>query len=485
MLNPTFLPLELIKQLPLVNGAIDLSKLMPLQGGGTHEIYRVEHTPPFLVKVVRRSIGNSQDALQATLKDLTDKYAHLYAHFGEDRCLLETRCIHKVSHNGIDAKDAIVSLVAFDTCFQNKDKFGFNTQAVETMEPKLKKDPHKYHAMNQNLLGESKTPFNEEDFLYFHDGFQDVFRLLDKEPSLREVMKEFLTKFKHYYQKTDQLLDFTGLDNVVFYKKDAQWQYKVGSVIKHETGNRAKQVLQAIASDPAVVKQSFENWTFIYFVPSWLRLLNATAAKLGMGRIVENITLSPSDSVYLSKMYEMLSLSERAMNNAQDGDVENALRYFREYAQQEKSHDTRVRHMMSKYYLSFLEKQPQRQADEITSFLNLMMDPKNEFPKEYWQEAQNIILGLKAKLETLGPLDPTFQEKIALVLRKIGYDTSAQASSLEKLSSMLAAASPFTGGSLEESSKTVTPLKTLQEASMKKSAENNQTDVAFKPSLMH
>ncbi|MGD9592570.1 MAG: hypothetical protein AB7V32_08630 [Candidatus Berkiella sp.] len=478
MLNSSFLSLDLINQLPLVNGAIDLSKLTPLQGGGTHDIYQVDHKPPFLVKVIRKTIGESQASLKTTLKDLTEKYEKLYAHFGENRCLLETRCIHKVSHDGVNAKDAIISLVTFDPCFKNKHKFGFNTQAVETMEPKLKKEKQKYHAMNASLLGDSFAPFNENDFLYFHDEFEKVFGLLQTEPSLREVMKEFLTKFKQYYQETDQLLDFTGLDNVVFYKNQDQWEFKVGSVIKHETGKRALDVLRTIATTPSLVKESFENWTFVYFVPSWLRLLNATGAKLGMSRVIENIKLTNSDSEHLSKMYEMLSDAERAMNNAQDGDFDSALHHFKQHAQQEEHHDTRVRHMMCKYYLEFLKIEPQRQADKIAFMLNLISDPKNEYPKQYWQEAQSIMLGLKDKLTAFEPIDLALQQKLDCALKKIGYVSTDEETPLSKLSSLLNTPASLIV-TLDEPGETVTPLHKL------KSKESTAVELNPTSSIAH
>ncbi len=422
MLAPIFLSLDILKDLPMVDGAIDLGKLIKLPGGGTHDIYKLNDNPTFLLKVIRNSLGNDKVTLQRRLDELTSKYAKLYEVFGYERCLLETRSIQKVKQtDDIDVKDAIISLVAFDDCFQKNEKFGFNTQAIETIESKLKADPSKYHKMNLSLLGNeaSGEAFNQEDFLFFHQSLSPIFERLEKEASLRAVMKDFLVKFKDYYQQTDQLLDFTGQDNVVFYKNSDTWQYKVGSVIKHETGKRAVSTLRAIDGNPEIVDKSFEDWTFIYFVPSWLRMVNAIGAKLGMGQIIENVPISARDSENLSKMYERLPPHTRAINAAEDNDFEKSLDFFKQHAHTEKDHDTRVRHLMCKCYAQ--AGLPMRPREEIVTFVNLMLDPKNEFPEPYWNEVREVLLKLNEKLEQHGPLDAQTTIKLDATLRKVGH----------------------------------------------------------------
>jgi len=425
MLSSALNPQEALKQLPTDNGAIDLSKLIQLQGGGTHDIYRLNSHSPFLIKVVKRSVGNEQPVLEAKLADLSDKYAKLYAAFGTERCLQEVRSIQRIKpKDSPTAQDAIVSLVTFDTCFQSKNKFGFNTEAVETKEYKLKIKPAQYRAMNQFLLGKDKSSltFDKDEFLFFHESFRPIFAKLEQEPGLRTVMQEFLAKFKRYYQETDQLLDFTGLDNVVFYQDaNDQWQYKVGSVIKTETGKRAVRLIAQIDTHPAVVKGSFEDWTHIYFVPSWCRVLNATAALLGMDRIIDNITLSQKDSENLAKMYEMLPLSERAVNCAEGNDFFNAQLFFTQYQSIEKEHDTWSRHMLGKLYWNYVKQDAKRQPPLNTAlFISLLIDPKNTFPEATWDEVRCAILGLQAQLETEGLADIELKHKIDAMLARIG-----------------------------------------------------------------
>ncbi len=402
MVGNQFRGLEHLKELPMNNGAIDLSKLIKMPGGGTHDIYRIGDNPTFLLKVVRDSIGNENDVLQQKLTNLTIKYAELYKTFGEDRCLVEKRCIHLIKEKeGAFPQNAVVSFVAYDNCFKNENKFGFNTEAVETMEHKIKANPLKYHLMNKSLMGDKKSDisFSLEDFLLFHESFRPIFSKLESEPSLQAVMKEFLEKFRSYYKQTDQLMDFTGLDNVVFYKEGEKWQYKVGSVIKHETGKHSREMIRAIDADPSIVQKSFKNWTPIFFVPSWVRILNATAAKLGMEKIVEDITVSQKDSENLSRMFEMLSLNERAVFSVQDKEFEEALRLFKQYQSTEKDHDTRVRYFLGVNYCRNLQNQEaKRPKQEIKAFLELLMDPKNVYPEPEKAKVDSVIHELQAKL---------------------------------------------------------------------------------------
>lgn len=325
------------KELPFDGGAIDLNKLIKVKISGTHVIYKLNDTPLFLLKIIKESIGKDLQTLETILNDLINKYNTLYHVFGESRCLIEHRLIHSVKENKESiTKNAIISIVKYDKCFESKEKFGFVTEAIETSERKIQANPLKYHQMNMSLLGDElpKEPFDSELFLYFYESFRPIFQLLDKEESLKDVMAEFLEKFKIYYYQTGQFMDFTGSDNVLFYKENNIWKYKIGNVIKVETREKIKSMIQEIRVNPASVK---EDWTNIFFAPSWIRALNATGEQLKLGRIIEDITLSKEDSENLFKIHQMLPLYYRAILHAQEQDFEKALAFFKNIRQLRKS----------------------------------------------------------------------------------------------------------------------------------------------------
>ncbi len=304
----------LLEQFPMENGAIDLSKLILLPVGSTHQIYKVPGNDNILLKVVIESLYYDDELRKKKYATLKNDYAKLYQSFGQERCLVESRFIRKIKDpNSPESLEAIVSLVNFDNCFQSEHRFGFVAESIEANEMLLRDKTAQYHAMNQALLGtENEVAFNEEDFLIFHKSFQTLFKHLDKDPALKEVMREFLGKFKKYYVETGALFDLIGPDNVLFYKdKNGDWQYKVGAVLKELSRDKTLEVLDEVKTNPAAVQASFENWVPVFYMPSCLRILNATAKKLGMDKVVSDISISQNESENLAKMYEMLSLSER------------------------------------------------------------------------------------------------------------------------------------------------------------------------------
>lgn len=392
-----------LNELPLVDGAIDLTQFIKIPGGGTHDIYRLNEHSPILVKIVKASVGNDVETLEMKLAELTQKYQALYQVFGEKQCLVESRCIRPIKENAFSpAKEAIISLVAYDNCFKSKDRFGFNVESTEMKEFVIQENTEKYHSMNRSLLGEARLEkqSDNEDFLFFNESFRSIFDLIDNDQSLKEAMQEFLVKFKQYYEKTDQLMDFTGRDNVLFYKEGDSWQYKIGSVIKHETGKKTRDMIDEIDQNPLAVQESFEKWTPIFFSPSWIRALNVTSQKLGLDKIVENITLSENDSENLSRMYEKVGMNLRAVTHAEHNHFETALPLFQEYQNSGKDHDTMCQDMLgTKYWHWIQENNIKPPEQEMSAYLNLLTDPKNDFPEYRKSEVNAAVAGLQARLK--------------------------------------------------------------------------------------
>lgn len=385
------------------DGTIDLSTLKKFGGGGTHDIYRSDKCPGLLLKVMRRTVGNNSTELSEHLQKLNEQYSVLYKAFGESRCIIEKRSIQSTKSSDTDTpQQAIVSVVPFDLCFDSKEKFGFNVQPAELDGVLITSKRHLYGEVNRSFLGknESPKPYVIRNYPLLNTKFKDIFKLLDTEESLKVAMREFLTKYKLFYKKEGILLDTIGFDNVLFYKdSDNNWQFKMGSVIKHDTGALTKKMLDEIIKNPAIVNESFEYFTSIYFMPACIRALNACANKVGIDKVIDDIIVDDKTIDALAKIHMQMKKSDQGLNYAEYGNFSKALELYRQYIPDEKSDDTRVRDLMGTLYWDFIKKGGKETSrDEIEGYLNLLRDERNKIPNDRKKIVAEAIEGLEKKI---------------------------------------------------------------------------------------
>jgi hypothetical protein len=410
--------------LPRIISAIDLRQFTMISSGGTHNIYKLGRSPEFLLKVMQKTIGNTLEMLTKNMIALEGDYEQLYEIFGPQRCLVERRFIEQVKKPEQSRQEnAIVSVVRFEPAFQNKEKFGLNFGVLEVDEIKINDNLSQYHAMNLGLMGTEMSfeDFNLDNFLVFEPFYREIFKILDEEESLRSAMKDFLTRFKTHYKKTDRFMDLRGKDNVIFFKTEAGWAYKVGSVIKHETGREVRKMLHEISINPTAINDSFENWTLIFHVPSWARGLNAIAKKLGMDKIIDNIAFSKEDSANLARIHMSLSFFDRSIYYAENGQFELALRFFEEFKKTEDSHRTSIRDLLGTSYWRYVQTKDADQLEkgEIEIFLRLLIEPRNVFPSNRYDIVRSSIEGLLSQLSKLGSIDPDIRDSSEAMLKRI------------------------------------------------------------------
>ncbi len=314
------------------SGAIDLNQLLPLQGGGTHLIYQYDKSPNFILKVMKQTIGLKVSSLNEQLVQLTRDYQRLYSHFSHDNCLVEHRSIQTILSPDLSYSSAIVSVVGFDRCFEAKQQFGFNVEPTELQEVKLQQHADSYLKMNQMLICTDKvTEYSANNFLLFNPQFGPIFEKLESDEGLQAVMRDFLTKYKAFYLDSGQFMDMIGRDNVLFFEQGGKWQYKVGSVIKFENKTLTQKLLKVIKTNPTVINDSFENATGLLYVPSYIRAVNATALKLGMDKIVQDLSFDADDSQNLLHLYESAPLDKRVIELFIQGETEKANDLFQAF----------------------------------------------------------------------------------------------------------------------------------------------------------
>jgi hypothetical protein len=418
--------LSFLAALPRVNDAIALNQLRMIPGGETHNIYIYDQNPNFLLKVIKKSIGNNLETLNSNLNKLKQSYDDLYAAFELEKCLVEQRFINLIQEPGrCDPAYAIVSVVRFEPAFQNKEKFGLNFGAIEQDEIKINEYPSKYHSLNLGLMGSklSYKDFNLEIFLQFEPSFDDVFKKIDQNKPLQNALKDFLIKVKLYYKKTDRFLDLRGKDNVIFYATEKGWDYRVGSVIKHETGTDFKRMISEISNNPESINLSFENWTMIFYVPSWIRGLNALAKKLKMNKIIEEPIISAEDSISLAKAHLYLTLPRRAVYYAENNRFKEALKFFNEFKKTENTYSTRLRERLGVAYWKYTQRKniAQLSKKEMELFLILLIDPRNKFSSHRYEVVQSSIEGLLYRLGQFGPINPIIKGKAKTMLALLKF----------------------------------------------------------------
>ncbi|HGH0621263.1 TPA: hypothetical protein ACJHGP_001436 [Legionella pneumophila] len=323
---------ELLESAPKTeSGAIDLTKAERIAEGGTHVLYRFPDAP-FVIKLMKQNPNPKE------LEELEKKYAVLYDCFdkdGKQRCIREQHITLPVLLLGKkEPQDSALSIVPYEKCFKSKVKFDFKIEPVE-LDPYLMEH-------NQELLDkvnkvfirnlrkyDAESYFNLNDYSLIDERIGAFLQRLDSDPELREVMIEFLNHYRDFYQKTNIILDAMGFENILFFKdENSDWQFKVGSAIKHDTGKYTKELFDTLHSGKEVDLTSFVNFTHAYFSPANIRAVNVCAMKLGLEPVIHDVII---DSKELFRISQELSVGERMLAYARHGDFEKMNKILQEH----------------------------------------------------------------------------------------------------------------------------------------------------------
>lgn len=296
-------------------GAIDLTKATQIAEGGTHVLYRFPDAP-FVLKLMK------QNPNQKELDELERKYAVLYDCFdkdGKQRCIQEQHITHQVLLPGKEPYSAALSIVPYEKCFKAKTKFDFKMEPAELDPYLVEHHQELFSRANVVLVNkDTRVDFNLNDYKTIDERIGAILKRLDNDPKLREVMIEFLNHYRDFYKKTNIILDAMGFENILFFKDSAgDWQFKVGSAIKHDTGKYTNELFDKIHSGSEVDLNNFVNFTHAYFSPANIRAVNACAMRLGLEPVISDVTI---DSKSLFTISQKLSVPERMLAYAQHGD---------------------------------------------------------------------------------------------------------------------------------------------------------------------
>ncbi|MGQ3889078.1 hypothetical protein ACQUW5_08605 [Legionella sp. CNM-1927-20] len=297
------------------SGAIDLTKAERLAEGGTHILYRFPNAP-FVIKLMK------QNPTSEELAELEKKYAVLYTCFDKDdkqRCIREQHVTFLVQLPGKRAQSAALSIVPYEKCFKAKVKFDFKIEPTELDPYLIENNQHFFEKINKTLIqAKDKIDFDLNNYGNLDVRMGAILQRLDTDPKLREVMAEFLNHYRDFYQKTNIILDAMGYENILFFKDEQdEWQFKIGSVIKHDTGKYTNELFATLQTGKPVDLTNFVNFTHAYFSPANIRAVNVCARKLGLEPVISDVTI---DSKYLINISQQLSIAERMLAYAKHGD---------------------------------------------------------------------------------------------------------------------------------------------------------------------
>jgi hypothetical protein len=288
-----------ISELPNREGYIDFSQLQRIGHGGTHDVFIYPQNPKFVIKLNRgaleKALSVGQAKLPPDIKQMANQYVvgenskneQLYEYFGQNHCLREKAMLQKirVEKDGVyQDVEGVISIQEASDIFKDPNKKDFSTGYAE-QKPELGQSKEIYDQMNKALLG--KGEFDEKDFLEFNDKLKTIFELVDSDKEFADCMREFLLRFKNYFEDSGKFIDLVGQENALFYKEEGKWKFKLGSVVKGENKEVMAEAMQALAENPEGINQNERLRNQLMNQLALIRLLNASGLKIGIGKIVD------------------------------------------------------------------------------------------------------------------------------------------------------------------------------------------------------
>lgn len=285
--------------LPRKEGFVDFSQLQRINHGGTHDVFIYPQNPAFVVKlnrdVLEKARGIGQAELSPEVRKIADEYVEgenskneqLYKHFGQEHCLREKVLVQKISveKDGISQNiEGVISIQEASDIFKDPNKKDFSAGYTER-DSSVQENKEVYDKMNMALFGDSA--FNEGDFLKFNEKLKPIFELVDKDKEFADSVREFLLRFKDYFEEQGRFIDLVGQENVLFHQQDGKWTFQLGSVVKGENKQVMEEAMSALEENPEILNQDKEIRNQFMNQLALTRLLNATGLKVGIGKIID------------------------------------------------------------------------------------------------------------------------------------------------------------------------------------------------------
>jgi hypothetical protein len=283
---------QFLKALPQTkNGAIDLTKMKKIGQGGTQDVFILKDgSSPFVIKVNRASLKMKTKERLEKYKADNAAYQALHKSFG-DHCTVEQLLLRDVSDES-GTKKAIISVADFEEGFQKESKLGLQDSDFSWNDVTIVKHVDAYDDMLKSMFFPDKAHlFDLSTLEAMNPKAAKLANLIRQEPAFRDALKEFLTKFQEYFSKTGQYLDIAGRDNIIFFKDDESWTFKLGTVIKVETAKKFENSLNWLHNGSKKTEESGNHMSMLRYCFHWTKTLNTLAMMVGMDRVIYDVNV--------------------------------------------------------------------------------------------------------------------------------------------------------------------------------------------------
>lgn len=279
--------IHFLKALPqTANGAIDLNKMKKIGQGGTQDVFILKDgSSSFVIKVNRASLKMKNNERLEKYKRDNAAYQALHNSFG-DHCTVEQLLLRDVSDDN-GTKKAIISVADFEVGFQKESKLGLQDSDFDWNYVTVAKHLDAYDNMLKSVLFPEKAPsYDLSNLVAMNPKVAKIANLIRQEPAFKDALREFLTKFKEYFNKTGQYLDIAGRDNIIFFKDDKGWTFKLGTVIKIETAKKFESSLNWLHNGSKETEESGHHMSLLRYCFHWTKALNTLAMMVGMEKVI-------------------------------------------------------------------------------------------------------------------------------------------------------------------------------------------------------
>lgn len=278
---------KFIKSLPqTANGAIDLTQMKKIGQGGTQDVYMLEKgSQKYVIKVNKASLKMKTHERGEKYTFYNSAYQTLQRAFGE-HCTVEQLLLREVA-DATGVKKAIISVADFEPGFKNKSKVGLRDKVFRWNDVAIVKHQEQYVDMLKSVLFFDDAPaFNLSAWEAFNPKIAMIAKLIREDPEFAQAMRKFIKLFTEYFKQTGQYLDIAGKDNIIFFKNDQGWTFKLGTVIKSETAEKFLEGMNWLHNGAEETKGSEDHSWIMKYCFHWGKTLNTLAKLVGMDKAI-------------------------------------------------------------------------------------------------------------------------------------------------------------------------------------------------------
>jgi len=296
-------------------GAIDLANLKKIGGGGTQDVYALEDKPRrFVLKVNRESKEMEPEERLNKYSVDSEAYRKLHDSFG-DHCIAEKLFLRNVD-DGSGMKQAIISIADYEKGFKDESKIALNADDFGTPLT-IARNPKGYERMLKSLF------FSDEEYSFNEDLLEDIqiIDLITRDPEFRESVTDFLIRFEKYFENTGQYLDIKGHDNIIFFRDDGKWTFKLGTVVKELTRDWFKDSLSWFKQGAPECDNWDRRMELLGYCIKWTVTLNTLGMVLGLGRIIDDENVKHVADHWEGLREKIISIPKRPGRIAEIGEA--------------------------------------------------------------------------------------------------------------------------------------------------------------------